>query len=192
MIENVFTINDFRKEGLEKAPEYWQSADFEEVMSKAVGRVVAGRGYEPHPNMKLIRELSFMVKSVTTVSQLRLLADKIKTKYNIDCFQISIDRENSTAHMLFDYLDDNGKIISINWLQQIKMSVMILRTLNLPRPKSVREWLRYFVTDSYEDDPQIFQKQMDALEHGDIKKINMPFLRDVLLYAEAMCKGQAK
>lgn len=53
-------------------------------------------------------------------------------------------------------------------------------------------WLRYFLTYSFEHDQEIFQKQLAALEHGEIDKINLPFMRDVLHYAEAMCKGQLK
>lgn len=53
-------------------------------------------------------------------------------------------------------------------------------------------WLRYFLAYSFEHDHEIFQKQLAALEHGEIDKINLPFMRDVLHYADAMCKGQLK
>ena len=69
---------------------------------------------------------------------------------------------------------------------------MILNELNLPRPKSVQMWLRYLLAYSFEHDHEIFQKQLAALEHGEIDKIKLPFMRDVLHYAEAMCKGQLK
>lgn len=51
---------------------------------------------------------------------------------------------------------------------------MILNELNLPRPKSVQMWLRYFLAYSFEHDQEIFQKQLAALEHGEIDKINLP------------------
>lgn len=94
--------------------------------------------------------------------------------------------------MLFGFIDENGSSIYFNWLNEIRISVMILNELNLPRPKSVQMWLRYFLAYSFEHDHEIFQKQLAALEHGEIDKINLPFMRDVLHYAEAMCKGQLK
>ena len=191
MIDNVFTIIHC-KNGLEKTPEYWQKADFEEKFKELTDRVIQHKHFTPTARMKIIRKMSFLIKASTTIEQLLALSDKLRDKFNIDCFQIAIDRTDSMAHMLFGFIDENGSSIYFNWLNEIRISVMILNELNLPRPKSVQMWLRYFLAYSFEHDHEIFQKQLAALEHGEIDKINLPFMRDVLHYAEAMYKGQLK
>ncbi len=191
MINNVFTIVHCTN-GLEKTSEYWQNADFEVKFQELKGRVEEHKRFPPTARMKIIREMSFLVKSSTTIGQLLVLSEKLRKKFHIDCFQISIDRTDCMAHMLFGFIDEKGSSIYFNWLTEIRVSVMILNELNLPRPKSVKMWLRYFLVHSYENDPQIFQKQLAALEHGEMDKVNLTFMRDVIHYAEAMCKGQLK
>lgn len=191
MIEDVFTISN-SKSSLAQTPEFWQDATYEEKFSEATKLVAEKNGFTPRANTKMIREVSFLVKASTTVSQLRSLGCLLREKFKIDCFQISINREDSLAHMLFTWLDEEGKCIALNWLDQTKLSVMVLRVLNLPRPQSVNMWRRYFLLDAFEEDPRIFKNQLDALYHGEAEKLNLPFLRDVMLYAEAMCKGQLK
>ncbi len=192
MIDNVFTINDHRKEGLKRFPEYWQSADYEGKVQEVMDRILNTRGFVPRANMKILREISFMVKSSTTVEQLLRLADNLRDKYQIDCFQISVDRSESTAHLFASFVGEDGCCVKFDWLTQIKVSALILRVLNLPRPKSVKMWLRYFLIDFYESDPMVFKKQLEYVERGEIAKVNLGFMRDVMQYAEAMCKGQLK
>ena len=191
MIENVFTIVH-RKNGLEKKPEYWQNADFEVKLNELRERVKDSCGFYPIGNKQFTKEISFLVKASTTLEQLLALATKLKEKFSIDCFQISIDRADCMAHMLFGFINEDGSTVYLNWLAQIKISVMILCELNLPRPKDVDNWLRYFLMDSFENDHQVFQKQLAALEHGEMEKINLQFMRDVMHYAEAVCKGKLK
>lgn len=191
MIENVFTIINRRKE-LKKTPEYWQNADFEVKLSELKEKFKNNYGFHAARHKQFIREVSFLVKASTTIGQLISLAAKLREKYLIDCFQISIDREDCMAHMLFVFADENGSPIYLNWLSQIKMSVMVLCELNLPRPKGVDTWLRYFLMNSFENDHQIFQKQLTVLENGEIDKVNIQLIRDVMHYAEAVCKGKLK
>lgn len=190
MIENVFTIVH-RKVGLEKTPEYWQTADFGVKLNELQERFKKTCGFAS-THKQFTREISFLVKASTTLEQLIALAAKLKNQFHIDCFQISIDRADCMAHMLFGFIDEDGSTVYLNWLAQVKMSVMILCELNLPRPKDVDTWLRYFLMDSYENDHQVFQKQLSALEHGEMDKLNFQFMRDVMHYAEAVCKGKLK
>lgn len=192
MIENVFTIVH-RKVGLEKTPEYWQTADFGVKLNEFKERFKNRYGFYPSCKSKQItREVSFLVKASTTLEQLVALAAKLKKKFHLDCFQISIDRADCMAHMLFGVIKEDGSTVYLNWLAQVKMSVMILCELNLPRPKGIDTWLRYFLMDSFENDHQVFQKQLAALEHGEMDKINLQVMRDVMHYAEAVCKGKLK
>lgn len=192
MIDNVITISDFHKEGLTIQDEYWSKATYDEMQDMVIQRIKEKRGFLPRANMKVIRGISFQIKNSTSIEQLCRLGDKIQKKYDLECFQISIDRSESVAHMLMSFINQEGNVVKFDWLMQIKISAIILRTLNLPRPMSVRLWMRYFLYDAYEEDSQIFVKQLDAIEHGDMKRIDIPFMRDILQYGEAMCKGQVK
>ena len=191
MIENVFTIIH-GKHGLEKTPEYWQNADFDVKLNELKERFKVSNGSYPKRYKQLVRGISFLVKASTSIEQLLALSAKLKEKYHIDCFQISIDRADCMAHMLFGFIDESGSTIYLNWLDQTKISVMILCELNLPRPKNLDMWLRYFLMDAFENDHQVFQKQLAALEHGETEKVNIQLIRDVMHYAEAMCKGKLK
>lgn len=108
MIENVITISN-RKSGLAKTPEYWQNADFGAKSEEVIRKVTEKMGFVPRASMKIIREVSFLVKASTTIVQLKHLSGLLKEKFKIDCFQISIDREESMAHMLFVWVDEGGK-----------------------------------------------------------------------------------
>ena len=191
MIENVFTITNSTG-NLVRTPEFWQKSGYDEKFTETTRFVTEKNGFAPRANTKMIREISFPIKASTTISQLRELGGLLEEKFKIGCFQISIDRPSGMAYMLFTWIDGTGKCIVLNWLDQTKLSVMILRVLNLPRPQSVNMWMRYFLLDAFDNDPLIFKKQLDALYHRESEKLNLPFLRDVLLYAEGMCKGQLK
>ena len=191
MIENVFTIIH-GLHGLKKTPEYWQKADYDVKLNELKEILKEAHGSYPIKHKQMTREISFLVKSSTSIKQLLALSEKLKAKFHIDCFQISIDRTDCMAHMLFGFIDGNGSTIYLNWLAQTKISVMILSELNLPRPKNLDMWLRYFLKDAFENDHQVFQKQLTALEHGEIDKVNIQLIRDVMHYAEAMCKGKLK
>lgn len=54
MIDNVFTIIHC-KNGLEKTPEYWQKADFEEKFKELTDRVIQHKHFTPTARMKIIR-----------------------------------------------------------------------------------------------------------------------------------------
>lgn len=58
MIDNVFTIIHC-KNGLEKTPEYWQKADFEEKFKELTDRVIQHKHFTPTARMKIIRKMSF-------------------------------------------------------------------------------------------------------------------------------------
>ncbi len=63
MIDNVFTIIHC-KNGLEKTPEYWQKADFEEKFKELTDRVIQHKDFTPTARMKIIRKMSFLIKRI--------------------------------------------------------------------------------------------------------------------------------
>ena len=65
-------------------------------------------------SMKITREMSFKIKKSIELEKLTNLAYEIQGRFGIECFQISIDRETNTAHMLFNWILENGEPFVLN------------------------------------------------------------------------------
>ena len=143
--------------------------------------------------MKLIREIRFFIKQSTTLWKLRCLAGKIERMFGISCFQISIDRENNTAHMLCSWIKkETGECIVLNRTEQKRLSVLVLDFLDLPRPRCADMWLRYFLLNKYDNDSSVFSRQIGYLERAQYNSLSYSVLRDSLKYVEMVCKGLLK
>lgn len=174
-------------------PEHWQRESYAHRLNSILESVELKTGFPPSKNMRPIREGVFVVKDDTTIDDLVALGSKLRQWYTIDCFQCSIDRENNMAHMLFDWNDrETAKSVYINRSQQIAMSVMILRTLNLPRPEGTELWLRFFISAEYSDDQRVFTSILDQLKHAKLGRKNYHIARDVLTYVQQVCQGLVK
>ena len=178
---------------LDRTEEFWLLDCYAYRWEAIIDNIVKTTGFYPSKNMQPIREGVFQVKDTTTIEELRGLARHIKEWYKIDCFQISIDREENTAHMLFDFnLREKAKSVVLNRSQQIALSVMILRYLNLPRPKGAEMWLGYFLKDRYTNNPASFRVLQDKLKHAKLGKDSYMLACDVLTYVQQMCQGLVK
>ena len=182
-----------RNTDLVRTDEFWLGDTFDGRWSAIMDNIVKVTGLSASKNMQPIREGIFSIKESTTVDDLRGMAELIRRWYKIDCFQIAIDREASTAHFLFDFNDrESAKSVVINRSQQIALSVMILRYLHLPRPDGSEQWLGYFLKDRFNDNPKAFSTLLDKLKHARIGKQSFALARDVLNYVQQMCMGVLK
>ena len=147
MIDNVLTI----KTGVSNlfyTPEFFQIATYEQCREELLSLIYQKKRIKPFASMKLIREIRFFIKQSTTLWKLRCLAGKIERMFGISCFQISIDRENNTAHMLCSWIKkETGECIVLNRTEQKRLSVLVLDFLDLPRPRCADMWLRYFLNE---------------------------------------------
>lgn len=192
MIDNVLTI----KTGVSNlfyTPEFFQIATYEQCREELLSLIYQKKRIKPFASMKLIREIRFFIKQSTTLWKLRCLAGKIERMFGISCFQISIDRENNTAHMLCSWIKkETGECIVLNRTEQKRLSVLVLDFLDLPRPRCADMWLRYFLLNKYDNDSSVFSRQIGYLERAQYNSLSYSVLRDSLKYVEMVCKGLLK
>lgn len=192
MIDNVLTI----KTGVSNlfyTPEFFQIATYEQCREELLSLIYQKKRIKPFASMKLIREIRFFIKQSTTLWKLRCLARKIERMFGISCFQISIDRENNTAHMLCSWIKkETGECIVLNRTEQKRLSVLVLDFLDLPRPRCADMWLRYFLLNKYDNDSSVFSRQIGYLERAQYNSLSYSVLRDSLKYVEMVCKGLLK
>lgn len=192
MIDNVLTIKTGASD-LFYTPEFFQIATYEQCREELLSLIYQKKRIKPFASMKLIREIRFFIKQSTTLWKLRCLARKIERMFGISCFQISIDRENNTAHMLCSWIKkETGECIVLNRTEQKRLSVLVLDFLDLPRPRCADMWLRYFLLNKYDNDSSVFSRQIGYLERAQYNSLSYSVLRDSLKYVEMVCKGLLK
>lgn len=190
---NDFIKFVYKESDLDLQPEFWQRDSYEDIHNAIMAFFNTATGFLPSKNLRPIREGVFPIVEKTTINDLKAVAKKIEQKFVIDCFQIAIDRKDNTAHMLFDFCNKKtARCVKLNRSQQIALSVLILRSLNLPRPKSASLWLRFFLTSEYSDDPKVFADILNHLKHAGLSKRKYHIARDVLKYVQMVCQGLVK
>lgn len=192
MVDYVLTIKTGVTD-LPLTPEFYQTCTFLQKKEELLSLIYQKKQFKPFASMKLVRSISFLIKQSTTLWKLQCLTDKMETLFGISCFQIAIDREANTAHLLCSWIDkDTGDCIVLNRTEQKRLSVLILDYLDLPRPRCADMWLRYFLLNKYDIDPSVFAKQIEHLERSEYESLSYPVLRDSLKYVEMVCKGLLK
>ena len=128
--------------------EYWESgsqadrrAAIKEKYFKTVGQKLQSKATP-------IREGVVVIKSDTSMDDLRKLADAIKAKFGIETFQIAIHKDeghprskmwisNLHAHLVFDWTDqDTGKSIKMNRDQMTELQTLCAEVLGMERGQS--------------------------------------------------------
>ena len=155
-------------------------------------RIEEKKGFVPMKSMKITREMSFKIKKSIELEKLTNLAYEIQGRFGIECFQISIDRETNTAHMLFNWILENGEPFVLNQSLFKRLVVMVLDFLKLPRPKEAKNWGRWFLAESYNKDNNVFNEQINLLSNSNINGLNYTVVLDALFYAQKVCEGVVK
>jgi hypothetical protein len=184
-------IEDY-KEGIVKYPEYVETATYFEKKEEIMRRIEEKKGFVPMKSMKITREMSFKIKKSIELEKLTNLAYEIQGRFGIECFQISIDRETNTAHMLFNWILENGEPFVLNQSLFKRLVVMVLDFLKLPRPKEAKNWERWFLAESYNKDNNVFNEQINLLSNSNINGLNYTVVLDALSYAQKVCEGVVK
>ena len=193
MKESIILFEDAQSDLDMGLPEHWASASYEEMRNHLVTVIEQIEKFKPRSHRKLIRKGHFLIKKSTTLDSLKQLGKDIKTKYGINCFQAVINRDTNIAEMLFSWVnEETAGMYVLNQADLKKLSVLILRHLNLPRPAAANMWVRYFLTDAFEEDPEIFQRQIRELAHWGLDKESYEILHDSLSYADMVCRGLLK
>lgn len=190
--EKCFLKIEDCKEGIVKYPEYVETATYSEKKEEIMRRIEEKKGFVPMKSMKITREMSFKIKKSIELEKLTNLAYEIQGRFGIECFQISIDRETNTAHMLFNWILENGEPFVLNQSLFKRLVVMVLDFLKLPRPKEAKNWERWFLAESYNKDNNVFNEQINLLSNSNINGLNYTLVFDALSYAHKVCEGVVK
>lgn len=181
-----------RYSNLEKADESWIGDDYSKRFNDIVENIIKTTGFAPSKNMQPIREGVFKIEDRITIENLKDLSQRIKTMFLIDCFQITIDRESNTAHMLFDFnIRDKGKSVVFNRSEQIVLSALILRFLDLPYPEHADRWMGYFLKGRYIDNNEIFENWLNNLKHKKLNKNDYKLAKEMSIFVKQICQGMA-
>ena len=182
-----------RKKDLDTFSESWKAENYRRRLRKIQSAIKKETGVLPSVNMRPIREGVFHILPETTLDDVVALRERIRRHFIIDCFQVSIDRDTQTAHLLFDFNDPKTlQSVYINRPTQIKLSVLIIRTLNLPRPEGSELWLRAFLSSEYNDDSEVFNRTLKKLKHLPLGQRSFRVISDALVYVHNVCKGILK
>lgn len=179
-----------RRKDLDSFPDFWQSDTYNHRIDKVFKFIKKTTGFPPKKNIRPVREGVFEILPETTITELLELAKTIKQRFVIDCFQCSIDRQSNTAHMLFDMYDrQHTKCVWLNPYQLISISVLIIRTLHLPRPAGSELWLRPILSSEYEDDPKVFDNILGYIKRSKLTSRQLQITTDVFAYVKQVCRG---
>ena len=181
---NFYTIQRASHD-LQNMGEYWQTETYAARDRYVVDCYRKARGGDPSKNMHYLREVTFAIDGSVTLDALVRLSAKIRSVFVIDCFQISIDRQASQAHMLFDFMNkDTMSIVQINQSNFTSFQVLLIRTLGLPVPEDLRDQWSYFALRSAAmEDPDIFQKILKECSHLKLNKHYYTVIRDLIDFA---------
>lgn len=192
MIDSILNIETGMSD-LVRTPEFYQTASYEQKKAELFQLIHQKKNFKPFASMKIVRDVSFFIKRSISLVQLQCLASKIERMFGPSCFQISIDRQTNTVHMLCSWIDkETADCIVLNRTGQKKLSVLVLDYLDLPRPRCADMWLRYFLLMKYENNPSVFGEQIEFLERSEYENLSLPVVRDSLKYVEMVCKGLLK
>lgn len=137
----------------------------------------------------------FSINSHTELHHLLYLASKIKKRFNIDCFQISIDRKGEKAYMTLDVYDKaaHSNIYLYPTLMNT-LKAMTVQTLGLEVPEDSNKGLfcYYCIKEEYDEDPSVFEKLKNWVLHNSPTPRNRQIMNCMIDYMEKKCQGASK
>ncbi|MDD6552106.1 MAG: hypothetical protein PUF37_00765 [Prevotellaceae bacterium] len=177
-------IND-----LPESPERWVGEHYGSLKERIDRETLAATGYAPLKHAKFIRVITFKVKLSTHIDAIRRMMEIVHKRFGIACYQAAIYRQDSTARLLCSWWDENTKRgIALSYSDQTKLAVTILRQLHLPRPRSTDGWVRYFLREAYEENPDVFKEALDWVASCSPGSTDFEVIHDALQLALDICK----
>ena len=187
MNNQFLTINKSEKD-LDANMEHWCSMSYAARISEIKEEVYNQKGYYPSRNMSPIREMVFPVTELTTLEELVHLKEKLSALFGICCFQISINRSNQMAHLLFDFYNRSlVKNVILNRSELIMMSVFIIRILNLPLPPSIKEWRGYMLKCRYIENANVFNDWLHKARNSGMGSSDIAIAEEMLDFVNHKC-----
>lgn len=166
---------------------------YSERLGKIVSQIERAKGGGPSANMQPIRKMTLSVSGETTIMMLEVLSNDIRSNFGIDCFQISLDRKNCKAYMLFDwYNSQEGHCRYIYKSLQKKIEVMVMQHLLLPCNSKNDELLRLYLKNAYRHNKNIYKNLLEKVGNTKMGKGSYQLLEIIINYVELVCQGKVK
>ena len=190
-MKHLFNIQP-KRINLSLTEESWMGASIEDKHRELLLRARQFKNCFGFANMVLFREIRFPISLDVKLDDIMALQSVLAKKFKIEIIQIQLDRFKNEAVLLTVWFDwDTGRSFTMDRFQQKKLMAFVYRFLQLPHPKD-KQFLRYFLIDHFEDEPEVFQRLSDKLRKSQLHSDEKILFEDILLYVEAMCEGLVK
>lgn len=135
---------DYVRKDLSHLNEYWEKDTQTNRLEKIKSRYLQSTGQKMQSKATPIREAVVVIKSETTMEDLKRLSDAYRQRFGIDTFQIAIHKDegypkgewkpNLHAHLVFDWTNQQiGKTLKLNRQDMVEMQTITAEVLQMDR-----------------------------------------------------------
>lgn len=135
---------DYIRPELSHLNEYWEKDTQTDRLENIKSRYLKSTGQKMQSKATPIREAVVVIKSETTMEDLKRLSDAYRQRFGIDTFQIAIHKDegypkgewkpNLHAHLVFDWTNqETGKSLKLNRQDMVEMQTITAEVLQMDR-----------------------------------------------------------
>ena len=136
---------DYIRPELSHLNEYWEKDTQTDRLENIKSRYLKSTGQKMQAKATPIREAVVVIKSETTMEDLKRLSDAYLQRFGINTFQIAIHKDegypqveewkpNLHAHLVFDWTDqETGKSLKLNRQDMVEMQTITAEVLQMDR-----------------------------------------------------------
>lgn len=135
---------DYVRKDLSHLNEYWEKDTQTDRLEKIKSRYLQSTGQKMQAKATPIREAVVVIKSETTMEDLKRLSNAYRQRFGIDTFQIAIHKDegypkgewkpNLHAHLVFDWTNQQtGKSLKLNRQDMVEMQTITAEVLQMDR-----------------------------------------------------------
>ena len=135
---------DYIRPELSHLNEYWEKDTQTDRLENIKSRYLKLTGQKIQSKATPIREAVVVIKSETTMEDLKRLSDAYRQRFGIDTFQIAIHKDegypkgewkpNLHAHLVFDWTDqETGKSLKLKRQDMVEMQTITAEVLQMDR-----------------------------------------------------------
>ena len=135
---------DYIRPELSHLNEYWEKDTQTDRLENIKSRYLKSTGQKMQSKATPIREAVVVIKSETTMDDLKKLSDAYRQRFGIDTFQIAIHKDegypkgewkpNLHAHLVFDWTNqETGKSLKLNRQDMVEMQTITAEVLQMDR-----------------------------------------------------------
>lgn len=188
MIENGVLRFRRSQKGLARTREFWQSESFRDRDRHIVEYYKShSGGHIPCKNMWYIREMELDIDDHVSLKDLIKATEYVKNFFIIDCFQISIDRKNQQAHLLFDFFNkETLACVQIHSSNIALLQVFFIKHLGLSvKSKSIENiWSHFSIRCELMENPNVLEDLLMECKHIGLSRFYYQIIKDLVNLVE--------